>query len=81
MNRVAPDIMFLDLTDTEESLACAFQVQAEYPATILIGFGAHPAHFLPIEGGGFAALLPDALETRAFIDGETSSRTAGAARS
>ncbi len=63
MNRVGPDIIFLDLTNSDEALACAAEIGACHPKTILIGFGVHPR---PREAGVFTELFPYVPEPVAF---------------
>ena len=62
MNTVAPDIAFLDYTDYAQADGCAIQIEADYPNTVIIGFGGDRVPDDP----GVAAYLPFVPEVAEF---------------
>jgi MinD-like ATPase involved in chromosome partitioning or flagellar assembly len=66
MNRVRPEVLFLDLGNLERIAEYAQVVASDYPETVLIGFGDSPQ---PLERSefGLAAVLGPSLDAEGFV--------------
>ncbi len=62
MKTVVPDIAFLDYTEYAEADNCAVQIEADYPKTVIIGFGGNRVPDDP----GVTAYLPFVPEVAEF---------------